>query len=249
MFNLLRLFLVITVCLSWQMVGATAPKVSVASSNTPKYTKGQVLTENTKIDLKKGDKLTLQVASSSVVYQQTFDGPYSESKLVKNQSDKKDGSGGIIKTITGIFGTDRKRAKGIVDSKFKDPWLLVVSEDNIFCYDPNIPLKFLRDTLQKKIEVVMTDMTNLTGLPKQDWDTKDDIFYLSVDKLSKILNKDTSEILVKFLGKKGEKYLANLYKIPEDGLISNTSKWVWMMDNKCERQADKLIPKKRVASQ
>ena len=242
MFNLLRLCLVLTVCLSWQMVmGATAP-ISVAFSNTPEYTKGQVLTESTKIDLKKGDELTL-VASLDKKTQWffTFDGPYSESKLANNLGNQQDGNGGIIKTITDIFGTERSGNHEFSNTS-KDPWLLVVSEDDTFCYDPNISLKFRRPTSQEEMKVVITEMTTMVESPEIIWKVGKNTLDLSINKLPK---GNGTTYLVEF----GKQYSANLYKIPENSLLSNTSKWVWMMSKGCERQADKLISKKRVASQ
>jgi len=240
MFNLLRLFLVLTVCLSWQMVmGATAPKVSVAFSNTPEYTKGQVLTENTKIDLKKGDELTLQVASSSVVYQQTFKGPYSDSKLA-----------GLIKTIKEIIKPKRsggpKKSGKEVDSQtrermMKNPNLLIATEDEHFCYNAKKHLKFWRPTSQKKINVVITEETTLAEAEQPEiWKAKENTLDLSVDKLP----KGGTSYLVEF---EGTKKSTSLHKMPNK-FDSNTYKWMWMVKKGCERQADILISK-RVASQ
>jgi len=241
MFNLLRLFLVLTVCLSWQMVmGAPAPKVSVASSNTPEYTKGQVLTENTKIDLKKGDELTLVASFGKITEQRTFKGPYSDSKIV-----------GLIKTIKEIIKpkrTGHKKSGKDVNSQtrermMKNPNLLIATEDKHFCYNAKKPLKFWRPiSQQKEVKVVITEKgARKKELRREIWKAETNTLGLS---LGNLLKEDTSY----FVDFKETSYLTRLYKMPSN-FDSDTYKWMWMANKKCKRQADILISKKRVASQ
>ncbi|MDM8564030.1 hypothetical protein QUF74_00080 [Candidatus Halobeggiatoa sp. HSG11] len=220
MFNSLKLFLILSIWISSQMVMGDVT-FKVVSSNLPEeYPIGKMLTEKTEINLKLGDKIQVEITKGNKKVIYTFDGPYDADKKTDKKSD------GLIKTIREIFGN--KRPIIAKYEQLKNSELLVVSEDSNFCYASDAPLKLWRPDAKTKIEVSINETT-------LKWDAKQDMLEISVDKLPTTGNIHLAKIIKSSSTKKSPLFI-KLHKMPTK-LISNTSKGKWMLGKNCVRQA------------
>jgi hypothetical protein len=189
---------------------------------TSQYRVGQTLYAHTKIRLYRGEKLIVKTERNGKEYQYTITGPYLEDK----KEDKKE-KGGLIKTLIDIVSP--KKAGGAeeqIRERMLDPGLLIVSEDDNFCYTSGSSVKLWRYDSRQDVKVSITEDETLESVPKF-WPATQDTLTLSIDNL------DIPKGLI-YLLKIGETHSTTLHQIPDEK--TNSEKAVWAHQRGCTRQ-------------
>lgn len=210
---------------SVQGVAADQFKFTVVNPNSSQYPLGHQFTENDYIRLKKNEKLTLKTVHKGKKYQYTVLGPYSEDK---SKDDDDSGEGGLIEIIKELVKP--RRGGGIeaqMRKRLKEPWLLVVSQDDNFCYRTGTPIQLWRADSSRDVNLTITEEENWES-ESRFWPANQDIFPLSIDTQS-------SSYLVSI----GKIHSTTLHPIP-DGL-SYMEQAVWASQKGCERQTRLLL--------
>ncbi len=217
MFKFKRLCLILTACL-FLAQGVMAETFTVVKG-TSKYTVGQKLYGNTRIELKRNEKLIVKTVRNGKQYKYTITGPYLE-------SDKKE-KGGLIKTLIDIV-TPKKAggAEEQIRERMTNPRLLIVSEDDNFCYTSGSYVKLWRYDSRYDVEMSITEEETLESVSKF-WPATQDTFTLSIDNLP--IPKGSS-----YLVEIGETHSTTLHQIPNDN--SESEKAVWAHQRGCSRQ-------------
>ncbi|MEK8015246.1 MAG: hypothetical protein VSS75_000155 [Candidatus Parabeggiatoa sp.] len=215
MFKLLRLCLILAACL-FLAQGVRAETFTVVDG-TSQYRVGQKLPGNTRLEqIKWGEKLIVKNDRNGKQY--TITGPYSE--------DKSDD--GLLEMIIKIF---KPQKGGSVDHHVKNPELVIVFEDNNFCYASEMPLTFWRYDYEDDVDVFIRMPIKI--LIEAFCEADDDTLEVSTNKLYNP-NMD-----VTYLAEIGESSIS-LHQVPS-GLISEPEKAHWMMKKGCQRQAALLL--------